>query len=90
MNLILIKSRNGLKNVNVDRLLFIYINERILNRLSDPNKKKLSYTHDVLASNEKLAELKDLLLQNQNSQRGKGEDLEDGEDLDEKMADAET
>ena len=62
MNLILIKSRNDLKNVNIDRLLFIYINERILNRSNDPNKKKLSYTHDVLASNEELAELEDLLL----------------------------
>ena len=90
MNLILIKSRNGLKNVNVDRLLFIYINERILNRPSGPGKKKLSYTHGVLASDEELAELKDLLLQNQDSQGGEGEDLEDGEDLDEKMADAET
>ena len=62
MNLILIKSRNDLKNVNVDRLLFIYINERILNKPSNPDKKKLSYTHGVLASNEELTELKNLLL----------------------------
>ena len=62
INLILIKSRNDLKNVNIDRLLFIYINKRILNKSNNPDKKKLSYTHDVLASNEELAELEDLLL----------------------------
>ncbi len=76
---------------SIDLLLFIYINERILNRPDGPGKKKLSYTYDVLASDEELAELKNLLLQNQDSQGGmKGEDLEDGEDLNEKMADAET
>ena len=91
-NLILTKTRNGLKDVNVDRLLFIYINERILNRPSGPGKKKLSYTHGVQASDEELAELEDLMLRNQDSEGGvvEGEDLEDGEDCDETMADAET
>ena len=63
-NLILTKTRNDLKDVNVDRLLFIYINERILNRPSGPNKKKLSYTYSVQTTNEKLTDLEDLMLRN--------------------------
>ena len=51
-----------MKYINLNRLIYIYINERILNRLSDSDKRKLSYTFDVLASNEKLVELKDLML----------------------------
>ena len=80
-NLIFSKTRNGLKHINLNRLLFIYINERILNRSIGSSHKKLSYTHDVLISNEILIELKDLMLQNDNDngfvimKEGEDEDL---------------
>ena len=67
-NLILTKTRNGIKDVNLDRLLFTYINERILNRLAGAGKKKLSYTHGVLASDEELTELEDLMLRRQDEE----------------------
>lgn len=61
-NLILIKTRNEIKDVNMNRLLYIYINERVLNRPPNSHKKKLPYTHGILISDEELAELKDLML----------------------------
>ena len=84
-NLILSKTRNGLKHINLDRLLFIYINERILGRPIGPSNKKLPYTHGVLASDEELAELEDLMLQN-DSDSGPVE-VEEGEDEDQTMED---
>ena len=56
------ESRNDLKHINLDRLLFIYINERILKRLSGPSNKKFPYTHGILTSDEELAALEDLML----------------------------
>ena len=89
-NPVLRKTRNGIKNVNINRLLFIYINERILVKPSGPDKKKLPYINSILAPDEELAELEDSLLQNQDSEGGmEGEDLEDDEDFDEIMADGE-
>ena len=61
-NLVLTKTQNGIKDINVDRLLFIYMNERILNRPAEPHKKKLPYTHGILLPDEELAELEDLML----------------------------
>ena len=58
-----------MKQLNLDRLLFIYINERILNRPNRLNNKKLLYTHDILASDEELTKLKDLLLQNESDNK---------------------
>ena len=52
-SLILLKTRNGLKHINLNRLLFIYINERILNRSIGPSNKKSLYTNSVLASDTK-------------------------------------
>ena len=89
-NLILTKTRNSIKNVNINRLLFIYINEQILNRPSGSGKKKLPYTHEVLTSDKELAELKNLLLQSQdNEEEVKSEEL-DEEDLDKNMVNTET
>ena len=58
-NLILTKTRNGIKDINVNRLLFIYMNKRILNRPveAEQHKKKLPYTHGILIPDEELAEL---------------------------------
>ena len=75
-----------MKYINLNRLIYIYINERILNRLSDSDKRKLSYTFDVLASNEKLVELKDLMLQNDND-NGFFDMKEKREDQDEDVKD---
>ena len=87
-NLILTKTRNSIKDVNIDRLIFIYINKRILNRPIRPRKKKLPYTHRVTTRDEDLAELEDLMLQNKD--KGiKYSDSEDKEGNDEIMDNAE-
>lgn len=88
-NLILTKTRNGIKSVNLDRLLFIYINERILNRPVGPGNKKLPYTHGILASDEELAELEDLMLQGQAEEDPEYLEVEVGDEQDETMANTE-
>ena len=55
-------------HVNLDRLLFIYINERILQRPTGVSKKKLPYTHGILAPDEDLTELEDLMLRHQDEE----------------------
>lgn len=62
MNLIKTKFKNQLSNVNVNKLTYIYINERTLNRPRDL-KKKLRYTQNIEINEEKLCDLKDRLLQ---------------------------
>ncbi len=62
MNLIKMKTRNSLSNVNVDKLMYIYMNERTLNRPKNL-KKKLRYTQSIEIDEEELCEMKDKLLQ---------------------------
>jgi len=62
MNLIKTKTRNQLSNINVDKLMYIYINERTLNRPRDL-KKKLRYTQSIEIDEKKLLNMKDRLLQ---------------------------
>jgi len=62
MNLIKTKTRNQLSNINVDKLMYIYINERTLNRSRDL-KKKLRYTQSIEIDEKKLLNMKDRLLQ---------------------------
>ena len=62
MNLIKTKTRNSLSNVNVDKLMYIYMNERTLNRSKDL-KKRLRYTQSIEIDEEKLCAMKDRLLQ---------------------------
>ncbi len=62
MNLIKTKTRNQLSNINVDKLMYIYINERTLNR-SRNLKKKLRYTQSIEIDEKKLLNMKDRLLQ---------------------------
>lgn len=61
MNLIMNKTRNSLHSVNVDKLMFIYINERTLNRPMDM-KRKLQFAGIDIDETE-LCEMKDRLLQ---------------------------
>lgn len=58
-----------------------------MNRPSKPSSKKLLYTYSVLVSNEELAELEDLMLQN-DSDSGPI-DVEVGENLDQDVEDVE-
>ena len=51
-----------MKHINLNRLIYIYINERILNKSSDFDKRKLFYIFNILTSNEELVELKNLIL----------------------------
>jgi len=69
MNLIKSKTRNQLSNVNADKLMYIYINERTLNR-SRELKKRLRYTQRVEIDEEKLCEMKDRLLQEEIAMTG--------------------
>ncbi len=62
MNLIKSKTRNQLSNVSVDKLMYIYINERTLNR-SRELKKRLRYIQSVEINEKKLCEMKYRLLQ---------------------------
>ncbi len=62
MNLIKMKTRNQLSNINIDKLMYIYINERTLNR-SRNLKKKLRYTQSIEIDEKKLLNMKDRLLQ---------------------------
>jgi len=62
MNLIKTKTRNQLSNINVDKLMYIYINERTLNRPWDL-KKKLRYSQSIEIDEEKLLDMEDRLLQ---------------------------
>ena len=61
-NLIQNKSRSQLKEINVDRLLYIYMNERILQRPTGPKEKKLPYTHGLQVTDEQLIQLEDNLM----------------------------
>jgi len=62
MNLIKSKTRNQLSNINVDKLMYIYINEWTLNRPREL-KKRLHYTQSVEINEKKLCEIKNKLLQ---------------------------
>ncbi|KAL9074854.1 MAG: hypothetical protein Q9161_001992 [Pseudevernia consocians] len=65
MNLILTKTRNSIGSINVDRLIYIYINQRILNRPIGPSTRKLPDTHGVTVTDEKLTEVKDITMVNE-------------------------
>ncbi len=56
------KTRNQLSNINVNKLMYIYINERTLNQ-SQNLKKKLRYTQSIEIDEKKLLNMKDRLLQ---------------------------
>lgn len=64
MNLILTKRRNSLSNINVDRLIYIYMNERVLNRPVGSRDRKLPYTHGITLTDEEMAALEDLMMAN--------------------------
>lgn len=61
MNLIMNKTRNFLKAVNVDKLTFIYMNNRTLDR-SHEMKKKLQFA-GIDVDEEALCDMKNMLLQ---------------------------
>jgi len=62
MNLIKSKTRNQFSNINVNKLIYIYINERMLNQ-SHELKKRLHYIQSVEINEKKLCEMKNKLLQ---------------------------
>ncbi len=61
MNLIMNKTRNSLHSINVDKLMFIYMNERTLNRPKDV-KSKLQFAGIDMDETD-LCEMEDRLLQ---------------------------
>ncbi len=63
-NPILTKTRNGIKEVNLNRLINLYINKRILDRSvrNTSTKKKLQYTHGLEIQEEDMVNLEELML----------------------------
>lgn len=62
MNLILNKARNSIGASNVDMLMYIYMNERTLNRPIDA-KERLQYTMGIELDESDLCEMEDRLIQ---------------------------
>ncbi len=62
MNLIKSKTRNQFSNINVNKLIYIYINERMLNQ-SHELKKRLHYIQSIEINEKKLCKMKNKLLQ---------------------------
>jgi serine kinase of HPr protein (carbohydrate metabolism regulator) len=61
MNLIMNKTRNSLHSINVDKLMFIYMNKRTFDRLKN-TKSKLQFA-DLNIEKTNLCEMKNRLLQ---------------------------
>lgn len=61
LNLIKNKTRNSLKNIKVDKLMYIYMNQRTLNRPRDL-KRRLCFTQEVEFDEDELIEMEDRLL----------------------------
>ena len=61
MNLIMNKTRNSMASINVDKLMFIYLNERTLNRPKEI-KRKLQFA-GIDIEEDDLCEMEDRLLQ---------------------------
>ena len=64
MNLVLInlKNRNFIGNINVNRLVYIYINERIISRPISPMISKLSYTYKITILDRETTVLEDVMM----------------------------
>ncbi|MCJ1349585.1 hypothetical protein MMC31_007826 [Peltigera leucophlebia] len=77
-NLILTKTRNGIKEVNLNRLIYLHINERILNRPvgNTSTKKKLQYTHGLEIQEEDMVNLEELMLREEDGMDGEVTDVE--------------
>ena len=78
MNLIMNKIRNSLTAVNVNKLMFIYMNERILNR-SRELKRKLQYAGIELVE-ENLCDMIDRMLLEENRIHINVDEREEGKD----------
>ena len=61
MNLIKNKTRNSLRHVQVDKLMYIYMNERTLHRPYE-QRKRLQYTQGLMFDDEDLVEMEERLL----------------------------
>ena len=87
-NLILTKARNGIKEVDLDRLVYLYINERILNCSirNTSTKKKLQYTHGLEMQGEDMVNLEELILREEAGIHGEVIDV-DSDDEDKKEDD---
>ena len=62
LNLIKNKTRNSLQNVKVDKLMYIYMNQRTLNRPRDL-KRRLRFTQGVSFDENELMDMEDRLLE---------------------------
>ena len=67
--------------MNLDRLIYLYINERILNRPvgNTSTKKKLQYTHGLEIKEEDRVNLEELMLREEDGMDGEVTDVESDE-----------
>ena len=77
-NPILTKTRNGIKEVNLNRLIYLYINECILDRPAEKTstKKKLQYTHGLNIQEEDMVNLDEIMLKEEDRIDGEVTDVE--------------
>lgn len=64
--------------MNLNRLIYLYINERILNRPvgNTSTKKKLQYTHGLEIQEDDMVNLEELLLREEDAMDGEVTDVE--------------
>lgn len=77
-NLILTKTRNGIEEASLNRVIYLYINESIFNRLvgNTNSKKKLRYTHGLEIQEEDMVSLEELMLREEDAMDGEVTDVE--------------
>ena len=87
MNLIKNKSRNQLGNLNVDRLMYIYMNERTLNRPFE-QRKRLQHTQGLMFDDTELVAMEERLLAEETYVHALNQqvDQEGGSPIDEALA----
>lgn len=52
-------------NIDVDRPICVYLNERILDRPTEPSTRTLNCTHDIAVTDEKSTTLEDVVMTNE-------------------------
>ena len=79
-NLIFTKTRNGIKEINLNSLIYIYINKQILNwQIGKYTNRKLKYTNRLKIKEEEMIDLEKIMLQEKIGENEDGIDIEDGD-----------
>lgn len=73
-----LKLEMGFEEVSLNRVIYLYINESILNRLvgNTNSKKKLQYSHGLEIQEEDMVSLEELVLREEDGMDGEVTDVE--------------